>query len=906
MNISLKSQVYFFLTLLLLVVLGQVIFAKHNQSNIIADFSNYQQSVSEEKLVHSLEQDVLDLQRQVLIYKDSGSSSSVKRFATIITRVKSRLTEIQESLQVQLYSENTLLNIEAMQLHINDYDINFADVVEGRKRRDTLFEEGIILSIDRLLKLDDFLLLAQANDELAVYFYSAENIAYRYLLHPSSALKTQFSNKLLSAKQIIDAATLSVDVKSKLHANIDNIARQFIQLTNITQGYVYLVNVVMAGSANEFLYLSSEMANEAEQIAFATNQEIQTNIDNIQTQLNTTSIIAVLITLLLAFTAVKRIFFPLRDITMVFERLVQGEDTVNIPFTQRHDEIGKLASAANVFNQKNSQTRSLLAESQLLHDEQKVMNLELVEATNQAKSANASKSIFLANMSHEIRTPMNGIIGLIDITLQQAIAPKTRDNLERIAFSSQILLKVINDVLDFSKMEAGKLEIEYKQFHFSQLFDSVSSLSTVPAAEKSLDFQLFIDPSLPLQAVGDPLRLSQIILNLTNNAIKFTSSGSVKVSFWKRTSDISGEFVLEVNVQDTGLGMSNERLNKVFMPFTQGDNSTSRKFGGTGLGLSIVKQLTTLMSGEVSASSEINRGSLFTCRLPLKQQSDSDFASSLAVLDGTCVYLPCDNPLLYQEYLNIISPSQHTILQSIAQVSVQMESDDSVYLFDVESALGYERLMPVFASLRKNNKKFACFVTTCNKKLGDEISSKWHCPVLSPPYSSKEINHCIYSLNRDETIDALENSNPRDGSADAVAPIPKKNMIQLIGHVLVVEDNDINQMMMGEMLSSFGLSFDIAHNGEEAVSKVRSDSVYDIVLMDVQMPIMDGIEATKRIRENGITKTPIVGVSAHAMPDDHIVAIESGMTVYLTKPIRRETLAKEVSKLLTTPKHGSN
>ncbi len=890
-RLSLKTQLTIFLLVFILILISQIYFAKSNQSGLIDTFSNYQKTIDEEKLVRELERDVLDLQRQVLVFKDTGSASSVKRFNALIIEVKSRLTQIKSSQLGTSASEDTLATLSAMQQHIEDYEDNFETVVNGRQQRDIYLEEGLLVSIETLLSSQLFISFVEKNGALRTQVYSAEKLAYRYLLSPNSTSKKQVSEKLNTAIAMIQEINAPPKDKDTIQESILNVNQQFIKLTNLTQGYIYLVNVVMAGSANEFLYLSHAISTESARLAAITNAKIAVTIDESQRKMNTSSLVGILITLILAIFTANRIFRPLSAITDVFERLVKGEANVTIPYTQRKDEIGKLASAGSVFNTKNQQTKDLLEQSQELNSQQKALNEKLAEAKQQAENANASKGLFLANMSHEIRTPLIGIIGLVDISLQKNMPAQIRENLTRVAYSSQILMNVINDILDFSKIEAGKLELEKRPFSFSHLFNNLPAFTNISASEKRLNVEIYVDPILPVKAIGDPLRISQVILNLTNNAIKFTQKGKVKVSFLMRTCAEKDAFHLEVQVQDTGIGLDEDTLESIFKPFMQADNSTSRKFGGTGLGLSIVKQLTSLMEGEVNATSQEGIGSIFICTFKLLKYELPKGTEILQHARYHVIYLATPEQKLYPEYVKQISSSfDYKSLENTEEWLPQLSSEQIV-LIDIEPLADIEPIAEVIKQLRSAGIPFGCITASQPIELNEELQKKWCCPFLIHPYTPTDVDNFLSNI-------ASKDGQQGESSESVIGPLNADTKMALKGHVLIVEDNLINQILLGEMLKSYELTYQLAQDGKDAIEQLACSKSVDLILMDIQMPILDGLAATRHIRHHGDTSTPIIGVSANAMQEDHDLAIESGMNDYLTKPINSHALYKMLEKYL--------
>ena len=898
MKTSIKIQISLFLLAFVLLLSAQLYFAQNNQTTFKNALTEYQSTVNEEKLMRELERDVLNLQRQVLIFLDTGSQSAIKRFDGLMLNVKETLAQVDETLPENHRDENTAATLLAMAQHLNDYDENFVNVVKERQQRDAYFDEGLLSSIQETLYKQTVIISPLLQNTFRYELTKAQNVAFQYLLSPSTQLKDEFSLYTSNVLSAVEKSDMAESLKADISAQIHKIDSQFRQLTQTTNGYIYLVNVVMAGNANEFLYLTQELSGQAAEYAFSTQTDISETLNDLQARTNIYSIFALVIALAIAMFVVKRVLTPIERITNIFERLVAGKDVNNIPYSRRKDEIGKMAIAAESFKQSNQQTETLLREARELNHQQIKLNKELSEAKLLAERANAAKSMFLANMSHEIRTPMNGIVGLLDVVLTQDIPEDVRSKLDKVAYSSQILMSVINDILDFSKIEAGKLVIEELSFSFSSLFNSLLAVCSIRAAEKNLNLELYVDPSLPATAIGDHLRISQVILNLCSNALKFTDHGKVGIYFTKHPTDSPAQFYLQIKVVDSGVGMSQSQLDNVFKPFEQADGSTSRQFGGTGLGLAIVKQLTELMQGSVEMVSEEGKGSEISCRFLLSYENESE-----ALYDETfdankdIFYISeSSKPLLDEKLLPKLGSKTRWIDTEQLKPEIlnmsQTEKENTRVVFDVESGRDSRNLMPIIEFLFKHQIGYGAVTNTQPLHLKDMLETQWHCPILSHPFTPVEYSSFVRHLY------SMKNVHPKTKSTEKIAiKVKQKQQTETFsGHVLLVEDNGINQVVAGEMLRSLGLTFDIAEDGQQACIKLSNSSDYDLILMDIQMPVMDGKEATKRIRQEGNKDIPIIGLSANAMKQDFEKAIESGMNEYLTKPIKRSDLLHTLKK----------
>ena len=423
------------------------------------------------------------------------------------------------------------------------------------------------------------------------------------------------------------------------YLSLNNVERDFLELTKVIRGYLFLVNVVMTGTANEFLFLARELNKLVTKKFTITNTAVKETLEATRFGGNFFSAIGIIIAAATALFMFYRIILPINKITQIFKRLSEEKSVLSIPDLYRRDEIGLLARSADVFREKNQQTKELLQNSQDLVAEQEALNSKLVQSSQKLEHATASKSMFLANMSHEIRTPMNGIIGMLDIVLRSKLSDTHRRQLSQAAYSGQILMSVINDILDFTKIEAGKLDVENVNFSLDSLFDNLLANISNRAREKNLSIRFKASPNLPTQLNGDPLRLSQILLNLCSNAIKFTRNGEVSINVDFKAHQDNSKITVYFDITDTGIGMDHEQVGKVFDSFTQADGSTSRKYGGSGLGLSIVKQLVELMNGEISVHSKVNKGSTFSVEVELTKTDDnSEIVAELPAYVGKLFY----------------------------------------------------------------------------------------------------------------------------------------------------------------------------------------------------------------------------------------------------------------------------
>lgn len=885
---SIRVQLITVLLALVALILAQGFVARKNQEVLNKGVASAAKAVIDVGIVKELERDVVDLQRNVLIFKENASKSAITRFSRLMVTINSKLNKLAEVNEHSNQKDDSNQILSRMREHLNAYQENFSQVVEARSERDNLVDQGTMSDITLLeSELDKALAKGEVSatsvEDAKRILIQTENAMLKYLMKPDMKFIKTFNDSVDALMRMSFSA--NAEIQQRVERIIDRIKNDFFKLTQITQGNLFLVNVVMAGSANEFLYLSGELAKKVSTHSEAVTQRTYQIAENTQRNGELFSLFAILLALAAALFSIFRILGPIRSITDVFIKLAEGVQISNIPGSSRKDEIGKLARAALVFSDKNRETEKLLNEARSMNSQLENLNKVITESKVKAEQATASKSMFLANMSHEIRTPMNGIIGLIELAQQQEISPTVRGYLDKASYSGQILLSVINDILDFSKIEAGELKIEEVSFSLHSLFDNLIAVIALRAKEKNLSVHFTVNPSIPPQVIGDPLRIAQIIMNIGNNAVKFTEQGRIEIEFDGNLNEKGNLLNLIMRITDSGIGMSPAQLDKIFKPFTQADGSTNRKYGGTGLGLAIVSQLTELMNGRIHATSTMGKGSRFEVELPLKAfKNQPGVLQNSPQLPTNSLYVT-ESPLLPEAYCTQIQLST-ALSMSIEDAKDATTLPDHIVV-DVHEFSLFRKNISWLNSLLESGKSVGLVMESAGSALQSKYDSLWKGPLIMHPFTPAQFERFVHQIiSKDANYQSQEYKEEPES-------------VNLEGHILLVEDNNINQLVTGEILTNLGLTFDIAEDGKQAVQKVENAPQYDLILMDVQMPIMDGYEATKLLREKGFTAVPIIGLSANAMKEDKQNALQSGMNDYLTKPIKQKSLIAVVKNFLS-------
>ncbi|CAN7441422.1 response regulator [Pseudoduganella sp. LjRoot289] len=638
------------------------------------------------------------------------------------------------------------------------------------------------------------------------------------------------------------------------------------------------------------------------------------------------------------FLVGRKVIRPFSDIQGALEKLTWGEVDIKLSGIGRVDQVGRLSSAVYSFRDTLTRLRQVEFELRELnsHLEQKIADRtaelteiaqvasdsqkQLEKANRRAEAANEAKSEFLANMSHEIRTPMSAIIGMAYLALRTGLTPKQHDYVNKIHRAALSLLGIINDILDFSKIEAGRLEVEQVPFFLDDVLANVASVTSQRAADKQLEYLFHVPPAIPRHLIGDPLRLEQVLINLVNNAVKFTPRGELELSCVRLQDGADGSAVLRFAVRDTGIGMTREQVGKLFRAFSQANGSTTRQYGGTGLGLSISQQLVQLMGGVITVESEPARGSVFQFDLAFALSEHVERSTVVpAALNGVRLLLVDDSPVALEilaeamRALPLRADAASTGAGALSCIAAADRAGDPYRLvlsdWQMPDMDGIELARRVQRDDTLAQRPGMVLVTAFGREeVQPEAEAAGVIGFLFKPIGQSALVDALVSLLAPQGgvprgADRRADHDRRQGARRLPDQAPGEAVPgqRYAARVLLVEDNAVNQQIGAELMATLGICVDMANNGEQALDMLRqagADS-YAMVLMDLEMPHMDGHEATRLLREDKrFDGVPVVAMTAHALPDIRERCLAEGMQDYVTKPIEPERLYAVLARWL--------
>ena len=586
----------------------------------------------------------------------------------------------------------------------------------------------------------------------------------------------------------------------------------------------------------------------------------------------------------------------------VASAIIAGAALAALVLSRRRTEVLPFAAAAA--RSEPEVPAAILRELESL----RAMQSELVAAKQEAEAATMAKGEFLATMSHEIRTPLNGIVPLLELMRSTPLRPDQRDYLATAHQSALELLRIVDDILDYSKLEASKLELECVGVNLKDLVDSVATLMEGSATAKGLRLGVVIDPAVRLAVRGDPVRLRQVLTNLVSNAIKFTERGSVTIQISKRGESRS-HHEITFAVRDTGIGLSPEAAAKLFQPFSQADASTTRVYGGTGLGLVICKRLVDLMQGKIGVRSELDRGSVFWFNVPLQKaigdlRGRTDLAGvRVLLLSSDDAFLRRAGAMVQQIGMNHMQSNLAVdALSKLRAASGKGERWEYEALIVDVASVGAATVALVRNIRRDPSLDNLRILIAGHDESVQDLRSDERLTALSDTFDERELRETLNRLlgvgHAEVKHEVPMLASAPDPAFDQATTLPTR---KLHGRALLVEDNPVNARVALRLLSLLGIEADMVGDGRAALEKIAR-TTYDLILMDCQMPVMDGYTATRKRREDerqkGLPRLPIIAMTANAMAGDREKCLDAGMDDYLTKPLDRGLLEATIARWL--------
>lgn len=892
-NLTIGDKIGIGFLLVLVILSSQSVFISKKLNGLASSITSTTQLTTTSTAILDINKDISELQRTALVYGQSGSISVIRKMETTYRQISISLDEIK----TRTTDQKSLDLLESMSKVVNRYGENIDSLkIRYQSRKDLIDQDMPQIRDQGIAYLKTIIGVAkQSNDVQSVIWaqsilqnwFEANMDALSYLQSRQYYLKKNVYNLVEKINAAIENPVTNIpdndSYNSKVFAEIISKFREtFDHSILANRNYLSLVNVVMAGEALEFTTLSDKLRSHTLELLNDISARSQSEVDRSIRFIHLALLVAIPFLILIVVFYNISITRGIKGIASTFSALVNGDSDHSIPGLNRRDEIGQLAHAANAFKEVSENYK---------------------EAKYLAEKANQHKSEFLANMSHEIRTPMNGIIGTAQLLLETEMSAKQKAYTDTTLRSAESLLNIINDILDFSKIEAGKLELESIPFDLQALCEDVTELMSLKSREKNLEILLRYKPGTPTNVLGDPGRVRQILFNIISNAIKFTEEGYVLITVEIVSSTDDRQKIL-FTVEDTGIGIAADKQKKIFNKFDQADGSTTRKYGGTGLGLTISQQLTQIMNGDISISSEPGVGTsfFFTLELGKSDIENTSLDDSYASLQGLKTLIVDDKDIsryILHEQISSLDLNICNTVSGDEALSLLATAADNNKPFDIvmiDSRLsdmdGHDLIRKIKQDEQISNTVIVYLTSLPRRGDGKLLASLGVEGYLTKPTYHSEVNRLLSIIwnakLQNKKIPLTTQHVIREMSyATRTKPVFESS------HILVVEDNPVNQMVAMELLEGYGCQVSVAENGKEAIERWQENN-YDLIMMDCQMPLMDGFEASKTIRlkenEMALPRIPIIAFTANAMHGDKEKCLKAEMDDYLSKPVVQRDL----------------
>ncbi|MBQ4798606.1 response regulator [Pseudoalteromonas sp. MMG006] len=877
---SIKSKITLALFVLISLLIIQSYLFNYSQNTLLSLQKAQQQALVQSSNVTQLENEVISLQSQAIAFIDKANKSTIDKFNLYFNHANISLGKLKNSIsQRSPEYQNILIRLDE---YLHNYKETFDQTVLNRNKRERLYSEqfqkpieSLILEIEQL-QIDATQQTIYADTLLTIS--NLEHAVVSYLYQPN------FDEAQNVKQNLNHLQTKLTSITSDNHSfltKVDELKKAYNQLILLTRSYTFSTNVVLTGIENELLYLATQIKNIEHEKLSETEKKLSSQLESNTDQANVFAALITIIIILASYFIFNAVIKPITQLTTLLNGMSNEKKITLNNSNQNQSEIASVIRAANTLYEKNKQTKELLIETQALNIQMESMNKDLTVAISQAKSANKMKSDFVANMSHELRTPMNGILGMLQLLRDGDLATKQQHYADKAYSSAHNLLHILNNILDFSKLESDKIKVEKIPFTLDSIIKNTTNLFKDSANQKglNLEFNLHADPNLEL--IGDPFHLNQIINNCIGNAIKFTKYGKIQLII-ETIAQQKNIINLRFCIKDTGIGMDAEQQKQIFNSFYQGDASTTRKYGGTGLGLTISQEFTKVLGGEIQTRSEKGKGSEFYFTLPFEIAPQHKLKKRALLI--TQHKEQTEQLLSLLTSINIIPETTQEPLRALAKVSQPSSPFDIVILTlceeETKNSIILQKLIESAQTGTQKLKIIAIITDTDTPNLSN-MPHDVH--IITKSYRNSELLKLL-----------APNGSPKQ--------VIHENLIQFTGNkALIVDDSPLNIEVTTVMLEKLGLEVFSALNGQQAIEAVEMH-VFDIIFMDIQMPVMDGITATRTLRENQ-EQLPIVALTAAVLPEDKKAAINAGMNDFLTKPLIFDSLYECIKKHLTTNKN---